>query len=135
MFLFKDTLSYMIKHKFCIVKQLSIKCRNVVTYEVVISASNADLKLKPGLTAYVLSVPSKALRFTPTKETIGKQYTIQDITNAKNKVWTLEGNALKAHRVNIGMTDGNHTEISSLTALTLSERLFVSAQYRSVSSV
>jgi len=123
MFLFKDTLSYMIKHKFCIVKQLSIKCRNVVTYEVVISASNADLKLKPGLTANVtiytqerpgvLSVPSKALRFTPTKETIGKQYTIQDITNAKNKVWTLEGNVLKAHRVSIGMTDGNHTEILS----------------------
>jgi periplasmic component of efflux system len=145
MFLFKDTLSYMIKHKFCIVKQLSMKCRNVITYEVVISASNADLKLKPGLTANVtiytqerpgvLSVPSKPLRFTPTKETIGKQYTIQDITNAKNKVWTLESNVLKAHRVNIGMTDGNHTEISSLTALTLLVRLFVSAQYHSVSSV
>ncbi len=28
-------------------------------------------------------------------------------------MWTLEGNALKAHRVNIGMTDGNHTEILS----------------------
>lgn len=53
---------------------------NVVTYEVVISAPNADMKLKPGLTANVviytqesngvLSVPSKALRYTPTKETI-----------------------------------------------------------------
>ena len=50
---------------------------NVVTYEVVISAPNADMKLKPGLTANVviytqesngvLSVPSKALRYTPTK--------------------------------------------------------------------
>jgi len=49
----------------------------VVTYEVVISAPNKDLKLKPGLTANVtiytlerndvLSVPAKALRFTPTK--------------------------------------------------------------------
>ena len=105
------------------VRQKATTTNNVVTYEVVISASNADLKLKPGLTANVtiytqerpgvLSVPSKALRFTPTKETIGKQYTIQDITNAKNKVWTLEGNVLKAHRVNIGMTDGNHTEILS----------------------
>lgn len=105
------------------VRQKATTTNNVVTYEVVISASNADLKLKPGLTANVtiytqertgvLSVPSKALRFTPTKETIGKQYTIQDIANAKNKVWALEGNVLKAHRVSIGMTDGNHTEILS----------------------
>ncbi|GAB6976545.1 efflux RND transporter periplasmic adaptor subunit [Prevotella falsenii] len=105
------------------VRQKATTTNNVVTYEVVISASNADLKLKPGLTANVtiytqertgvLSVLSKALRFTPTKETIGKQYTIQDIANAKNKVWTLEGNVVKAHRVSIGMTDGNHTEILS----------------------
>lgn len=92
---------------------------NVVTYEVVISAPNADLKLKPGLTANVtiyteekqgvLSVPSKALRYTPTKETIGKRK-IQD-NNAKNKVWTLEGNNIVAHSVNIGMTDGTNTQI------------------------
>lgn len=92
---------------------------NVVTYEVVISAPNADLKLKPGLTANVtiytaemqgvLSVPSKALRYTPTKETIGKMK-IQD-NNAKNKVWTIEGNNIVAHSVNIGMTDGTHTQI------------------------
>ena len=62
------------------VRQKATTTNNVVTYEVVISASNADLKLKPGLTANVtiytqertgvLSVPSKALRFTPTKETM-----------------------------------------------------------------
>ena len=72
-----------------------MKCRNIVTYEVVISASNADLKLKPSLTANVtiytqerpsvLSVPSKALRFTPTKETIGKQYTIQEPVGGINQ--------------------------------------------------
>lgn len=49
----------------------------VVTYEVVISAHNPDLKLKPRLTANVtiytldrkdvLSVPARALRFTPEK--------------------------------------------------------------------
>lgn len=95
---------------------------NVVTYQVVISAPNADLKLKPGLTASVviytqesngvLSVPSKALRYTPAKETVGGRK-IQDISNAKNKVWTLEGNTLVAHRVNIGMTDGTHTQVLS----------------------
>lgn len=67
---------------------------NVVTYEVVISAPNADMKLKPGLTANVviytqesngvLSVPSKALRYTPTKETIGARK-MKDVSNAKTR--------------------------------------------------
>lgn len=95
---------------------------NVVTYKVVISTSNADLKLKPGMTANVtiytqqksgvLSVPTKALRFTPAKETVGKMK-IKDISNAKNKVWTIEGNNIVPHQVNIGMSDGTHTQIVS----------------------
>lgn len=102
------------------VRQEATTTNNVVTYEVVISAPNADLKLKPGLTANVtiytaerkgvLSVPSKALRFTPQKETVGKMK-IVDVANAKNKVWTLEGNSIVAHKVNIGMTDGTNTQI------------------------
>lgn len=104
------------------VRQEATTTNNVVTYEVVISAPNADLKLKPGLTANVtiytaerkgvLSVPSKALRFTPQKETVGKMK-IVDATNAKNKVWTIEGNSIVAHKVNIGMTDGTNTQIVS----------------------
>jgi HlyD family secretion protein len=38
---------------------------------------------------------------------------IQDINGAKNKVWTVEGNMVVAHRVNIGMTDGTHTQVLS----------------------
>ncbi len=104
------------------VRQEATTTNNVVTYEVVISAPNEDLKLKPGLTANVniyteetkgvLSVPSKALRYTPEKETVGGRK-IKDITNAKNKVWTLEGNTLVAHAVTIGSTDGVHTQILS----------------------
>lgn len=104
------------------VRQEATTTNNVVTYEVVISAPNADLKLKPGLTANVtiytaerkgvLSVPSKALRFTPQKETVGKMK-IVDVANAKNKVWTIEGNSIVAHKVNIGMTDGTNTQIVS----------------------
>lgn len=104
------------------VRQEATTTNNVVTYEVVISAPNRDLKLKPGLTANVtiytaerkgvLSVPSKALRFTPTKETMGNKKIVD--TEAKNKVWTLENNnTLRAHAVNIGMTDGTHTQILS----------------------
>lgn len=102
------------------VRQEATTTNNVVTYEVVISAPNADLKLKPGLTASVnintqeskgvLSIPSRALRYTPTKETVGKMK-IQDVAGAKNKVWTIEGNSIVAHSVNIGITDGTHTQV------------------------
>lgn len=106
------------------VKQVRLQTtttNNVVTYEVVISAQNADLKLKPGLTANVtiytqertgvLAVANKALRFTPTKETVGKDMKIVDC-KGKNKVWTLDGKTLTAHPVSIGQTDGMHTEIT-----------------------
>lgn len=105
------------------VKQVRLEAtttNNVVTYEVVISAPNADLKLKPGLTANVtiytqehsgvLAVANKALRFTPTKETVGKDMKIVDC-KGKNKVWTLSDKTLTAHPVTIGQTDGVHTEI------------------------
>lgn len=108
-----------------VVKQVRLEAtttNNVVTYEVVISAPNADLKLKPGLTANVtiftkeqadiLSVANKALRFTPTKETVGKDMKIVDF-KGKNKVWTLNGNTLTAHSVNIGQSDAMHTQIIS----------------------
>ena len=103
------------------VRQEATTTNNVVTYEVVISAPNADLKLKPGLTANVtiytaerkgvLSVQSKALRFTPQKETVGKMKIVDHTGNAKNKVWTIEGKNIVAHKVNIGMTDGTNTQI------------------------
>ena len=106
------------------VKQVRLEAtttNNVVTYQVVISAPNADLKLKPGLTANVtiftqeragvLAVANKALRFTPTVETVGKKIKIVDC-KGKNKVWTLANNTLTAHPVTIGQTDGVHTEIT-----------------------
>lgn len=93
----------------------------VVTYEVVISAENPDLKLKPRLTANatiytlykenVLTVPNKAFRFTPNKE-IAKGYEIIDC-NAPQKVWTLEGKTFKAYPLETGITDGSQTEILS----------------------
>ena len=110
-----DTFEGVVKQ----VRQEATTTNNVVTYEVVISAPNAELKLKPGLTANVtiytaerqnvLSVPTKALRFTPTQD-LFKGCKIIDC-KGKNKVWTREGNTFKAHAVQIGMSDGIHTEI------------------------
>ena len=104
------------------VRQNPVTTNNVVTYEVVISAPNSDLKLKPGLTASitiftlersgVMSVPSAALRFTPEASVFGKKYVIND-TTAEHKLWTLKDNVLTAHKVEIGVTDGMRTEIIS----------------------
>lgn len=104
------------------VRQEATTTNNVVTYEVVISAPNAELKLKPGLTANVtiytaekqgvLAVTQKALRFTPTAETVGKQYKITDC-KGKNKVWILNGNTFTARQIQTGMSDGTNTEIVS----------------------
>ena len=104
------------------VRQQATTESNVVTYQVVISAPNADLKLKPGLTANVtiftlekngvLAVPSKALRFTVNDALLKKDQKIEDI-EAPHKVWTLEGNTFKAHQVETGTTNGLLTEITS----------------------
>ena len=102
------------------VRQVATTESNVVTYEVVISAQNNDLKLKPGLTANVtiftkeakkvLSVPTKALQFTPNEKMLTKEQSIQDC-QGKNKVWVLENNVFRAIPVTTGITNGILTEI------------------------
>lgn len=100
----------------------STSSNTVVTYEVVISAPNPDLKLKPRLTANVtvytldrkdvLSIPARALRFTPEKPLIGENDIVKDC-EAEHKVWTREGNTFTAHPVEIGISNGVNTEIIS----------------------
>ena len=92
---------------------------SVVTYEVVITADNPELKLKPRLTANVtiytdiqenvLTVPNKALRFTPEKSLIGK-FTVTDCEGS-HKVWTKDDKGFTAHPVKTGISDGSNTEI------------------------
>jgi HlyD family secretion protein len=104
------------------VRQQATTESNVVTYEVVISARNNDLKLKPGLTANVtiftlekndvLVAPAKALRFMPNEALLQEGETIDDV-EAPMKVWTKEGNTFKAHKVETGTTNGVLTEIVS----------------------
>ncbi len=104
------------------VRQQATTESNVVTYEVVISAPNDELKLKPGLTANVtiytaeknnvLAVPTKALRFTPTEAMMSEGQTIEGV-EAPQKVWKQEGNLFKAYAVTTGTTNGTLTEILS----------------------
>lgn len=102
---------------------------NVVTYEVVISAHNPDLKLKPGLTANVtiyiaerrnvINIPLKALRFVPDPPS-GKapaaesqpQPQPQEPGNDSIKtIWVQENNTWKPRRVKVGMDNGVNVEI------------------------
>ena len=102
------------------VRQEAAAESNVVTYEVVISAPNEDLKLKPGLTANVniftlemkdiLTIPNKALRFTPNEAMLSEGETIQN-AEGKTKVWAKEGSVLKAIPVKTGLTNGTLTQV------------------------
>ena len=103
------------------VRQQATTESNVVTYEVVISAPNNDLKLKPGLTANVtiftlelndvLAVTSKALRFRPSEAMLNKGETITDV-EGRQKLWVKEGPNIKAIAVETGMTNGMLTQIT-----------------------
>ena len=103
------------------VRQQATTESNVVTYEVVISAPNDDLKLKPGLTANVviftmelngvLTIPNKALHFKPSEVMLGDGETITDCEAAK-KVWVKEGSNIKAIAVETGVTNGTLTQVT-----------------------
>ncbi len=104
------------------VRQQATTESNVVTYEVVISAPNADLKLMPGLTANVtiftlekndvLTVSAKALRFAPNEALIAEDETIEP-SDSKNKLWVREGKTFRAIPVEVGVTNGTMTEVVS----------------------
>ena len=98
----------------------------VVTYEVVITADNPDLKLKPRLTANVtiytlerdnvLTIPTKALRFVPEEELlIGTgliaENSAQEAPAGKRLVWVKEGQQLHPKAVTVGSTSGNMIEV------------------------
>jgi len=99
---------------------------NVVTYEVVISAYNPDLKLKPGLTANVtvftlerpdvLTVPSKSLRFVPDEEILSSiNLIVEDpmieAPAGKRVVWQKVGNTLKPKIITVGTSSLNVVEV------------------------
>lgn len=99
---------------------------SVVTYEVVITAYNPDLKLKPGLTANVtiftlekddaLAVPTKALRFVPDAELLGElgltvEQPAEQTVAGRREIWVKEGQTLSARFVVTGAASGDRTEI------------------------
>lgn len=86
--------------------------QNVVTYDVVISVDNDELKLKPGMTANVtiitsvkkdvLKIPNAALRFKPEDE--------KDTVEGTN-VWVLKKSSPVPVPVTTGIDDYEYTEL------------------------
>lgn len=100
---------------------------NVVTYEVVISAPNPDLKLKPGLTATVLiytleknnvlALSPKALRFAPDQKVaeengISLQPMQVENTALQKTVWVKKGQELIEKKIQTGTSTTSLVEIT-----------------------
>lgn len=113
---------------------------NVVTYKGILTVDNAELLLRPGMTATAnivveqvkdaILVPNAALRYTPPRESAsrggglmslfrpprmgGRQRGGNDAAaTAKRGVWVLRNNAPVAVPVETGSTDGQFTAIKS----------------------
>lgn len=98
---------------------------NVVTYEAIVSTTNPDHKLLPGMTAnlsiYTLeldeatAVPLKALKFEPIEgEEDSDLPTLQPLKEeAKNTVWVVRDNKLVETAVELGMKNSVYQQITS----------------------
>ena len=101
---------------------------NVVTYEVIVAASNPDLKLIPGMTANltiytmelkdVTALPMKAFKFEPQEypEELGlpKPKPLASGNSDKNKyVWVVRSNELVQTEIETGVSNGVYQQILS----------------------
>lgn len=94
-----------------------LKVNNIVTYETVLSVSNPELLLRPGMTATaeilieetseVLLVPNRSLRFLPPDELVAQ------LAAEGDNVWVFENGQPRPVPVTIGLSDGEFTEIKS----------------------
>jgi HlyD family secretion protein len=109
------------------IRQAAINVSNVITYDVVIAVSNADLKLFPGMTANVkilvdqrknvLTVPNTALRYHPASQTTTPASSasgVHKMATPEQAIWILNADN-KPQRVSVitGASDGTKTEVKS----------------------
>lgn len=95
------------------VRQSPQTVQNVVTYDVVVSVSNSDLALKPGLTAAtrilvdqrhdVLRIPNQALRYVPAGNVLRE--------TGPARAWVLRDGVPTPVQVTTGLDDDELTEV------------------------
>ena len=104
------------------IRKAPINVQNVITYDAVIEANNADLKLFPGMTANVsiltdrtdhaLKVPNAALRFKPPESLIaGAVGTAKASGENWRTFYVLEQNKAHPVKVKTGISDSSYTEV------------------------
>jgi HlyD family secretion protein len=115
------------------VRNAPITVQNVVTYDTVIGVNNADLKLKPGMTANVaiiiahkdnvVQIKNAALRYRPsdaataeqprsTSSPSGQRPTGAKERRAERTVYILAGGKPKPVQIKTGISDGIMTEVT-----------------------
>jgi HlyD family secretion protein len=105
------------------VRNAPVTVLNVVTYDVIIAFDNADLRLRPGMTANVrittahredaLRVPTRALRFRPPVSEGAVAATAPSPARG-NRVWVPDGaHAAREAPVEVGIADDQFTEVRS----------------------
>ena len=101
------------------VRQSPQTVQNVVTYDVVVGVDNADLALKPGMTAStqiiidqrsdVIRVPDQALRYAPGGVTASPARG----ASSQTQLWLLRDGHAVAVPVALGLDDDSFTEVVS----------------------
>jgi HlyD family secretion protein len=98
--------------------------QNVVTYQTIISVSNPEQKLFPGMTADisilvaerhgVIRAPNAALRYAPPDGAVFSHSPPRQLARAQQLVYALQpdGKTLDPLIVKTGVTDGSYTEIA-----------------------
>jgi HlyD family secretion protein len=112
------------------VRQAPQTVQNVVTYDVVVTVKNADLALKPGMTAsvrivtseakHVLRVPGQALRYHPTAlatQVPGARDDMGDVSGTAagrrpGRVWLLRNDGPHRVPVSVGLEDDIYSEVA-----------------------
>jgi HlyD family secretion protein len=114
------------------VRNAPITVQNVVTYDVVIAVDNANLELKPGMTANVnittaqrddvLKIPLRAVRFNPEHKPGAEPTQTQDGSEAASRrarravstVWLVQPDgSLQKVDVKLGIRDDQYAELLS----------------------
>ncbi|GAB6124634.1 efflux RND transporter periplasmic adaptor subunit [Humidesulfovibrio idahonensis] len=103
------------------VRNAATTTSNVVTYSVILSVDNSDLKLRPGMTANVtfttatrantLKIPTSALRYRPKAATGQKQEVQPKLEPGQKRIYVLQNGRPTPVVITVGIGNDKETEV------------------------